>query len=57
MERRVRGNVHARCEVGENSEIVSKSYLSLFIIGIVIIFVVAMGAPLLINGLSAGVGA
>ena len=57
MERRVRGNVHARCEVGENSEIMSKSYLSLFIIGIVIIFVVAMGAPLLINGLSAWVGA
>ena len=28
-----------------------------FIIGIVIIFVVAMGAPLLINGLSAWVGA
>ena len=29
MERRVRGNSHARCEAGENSEIVSKSYLSL----------------------------
>lgn len=29
MERRVRGNVHARCEVGENSEITSKNYLSL----------------------------
>ena len=28
MERRVRGNSHARCEVGENSEITSKSYLS-----------------------------
>lgn len=30
MERRVRGNLHARCEAGENSETVSKSYLSLF---------------------------
>ena len=30
MERRVRGNPHARCEAGENSETVSKSYLSLF---------------------------
>ena len=30
MERRVRGNLHARCEVGENLEITSKSYLSLF---------------------------
>lgn len=29
MERRVRGNLHARCEVGENLEIASKSYLSL----------------------------
>ena len=28
MERRVRGNPHARCEVGENLEITSKSYLS-----------------------------
>mgnify|MGYP004702393775 CR=1 FL=1 len=28
MERRVRGNSHARCEVGENSKIISKSYLS-----------------------------
>lgn len=28
MERRVRGNAHARCEVGENLEIISKSYLS-----------------------------
>ena len=28
MERRVRGNSHARCEVGENSEIISKSHLS-----------------------------
>ena len=26
----MRGNLHARCEVGENLEIVSKSYLSLF---------------------------
>ena len=30
MERRVRGNSHARCGVGENPEIVSKDYLSLF---------------------------
>ena len=30
MERRVRGNSHARCGVGENSEIISKNYLSLF---------------------------
>ena len=30
MERRVRENLHARCEVGENLEITSKSYLSLF---------------------------
>ena len=29
MVRRVRGNLHARCEVGENLEITSKSYLSL----------------------------
>ncbi len=29
MERRVRGNSHARCGAGENSEIISKSYLSL----------------------------
>ena len=29
MERRVRGNPHARCEVGEKMEIASKSYLSL----------------------------
>ena len=28
MERRVRGNPHARCEVGENLEITSKGYLS-----------------------------
>ena len=28
MERRVRGNSHARCEVEENSKIISKSYLS-----------------------------
>ncbi|XUB37135.1 hypothetical protein IGI41_002151 [Enterococcus sp. DIV0876] len=29
MERRVRGNYHARCEAGEKMEITSKSYLSL----------------------------
>ena len=29
MERRVRGNSHARCEAGEKTEIVSNSYLSL----------------------------
>ena len=29
MERRVRGNPHARCGVGENLEIASKDYLSL----------------------------
>ena len=34
MERRVRGNLHARCEVGENSEIISKSYLSLYLLDI-----------------------
>ena len=28
MERRVRWKVHARCEVGENLAIISKSYLS-----------------------------
>ena len=32
LERRVRGNSHARCGVGENSEITSKNYLSLYII-------------------------
>ncbi|HAQ7796540.1 TPA: peptidase P60 [Streptococcus pyogenes] len=31
MERRVRGNSHARCEAGEKMEITSKSYLSLSI--------------------------
>lgn len=31
MERRVRGNFHARCEAGEKMEIISKSYLSLSI--------------------------
>jgi type IV secretion system protein VirD4 len=39
MERRVMGNYHARCEVGENSEITSKSYLSLskhFLISLII---------------------
>ena len=30
MERRVRGNSHARCGVGENLEIASKGYLSLY---------------------------
>ena len=29
MERRMTGNCHVRCGVGENSEIISKSYLSL----------------------------
>ena len=29
MERRVRGNSHARCEAGEKLEIISKAYLSL----------------------------
>lgn len=29
MERRMRGNSHVRCEVGENLEITSKDYLSL----------------------------
>ena len=29
MERRVRGNSHARCGVGEKLEIISKAYLSL----------------------------
>lgn len=29
MERRVRGNPHARCGAGENLEIISKDYLSL----------------------------
>lgn len=86
---------HVPCEGGEKSEIISGTYLFLFvmalasvvvvwgafvgikiaiahkneekinardmvknlIIGIIIIFVVAMGAPLLINGLSAWVTA
>ena len=30
MERRVQLKLHARCEVGEKSEIISKTYLSLF---------------------------
>ena len=30
LERRMRGNSHVRCEVGENPEITSKDYLSLF---------------------------
>ena len=29
MERRVRGNFHARCGAGEKLEIISKAYLSL----------------------------
>ena len=29
MERRVRGNSHARCGTGENPKIISKDYLSL----------------------------
>ena len=29
MERRVNGNIHARCGAGENPEIISKDYLSL----------------------------
>lgn len=29
MERRMRGNSHVRCEVGENPEITSRDYLSL----------------------------
>ena len=31
MERRVRGNSHAQCGAGENPEIISKDYLSLFL--------------------------
>lgn len=30
MERRVRGNSHARCGPGENPEITSKDYLSVY---------------------------
>ena len=30
MERRMTGNCHVRCGAGENSEIISKDYLSLF---------------------------
>ena len=30
MERRVRGNSHARCGAGEKPEMISKAYLSLF---------------------------
>ena len=30
MERRVMGNYHARCEAGENLEMISKGYLSLY---------------------------
>lgn len=29
MERRMRGNSHVRCEVGENPEMTSRDYLSL----------------------------
>ena len=32
MERRMTGNCHVRCGVGENSEIISKSYLSLLLV-------------------------
>lgn len=31
MERRMTGNCHVRCGVGENSEIISKSYLLLLL--------------------------
>lgn len=31
MERRVRGNSHARCGVGERLEMISKTYLSLLL--------------------------
>lgn len=41
MERRMRGNSHVRCGVGENLEIRSKDYLSLFI---VVLIVVVVGA-------------
>lgn len=95
MERGMLRKSHVPCEGGEKSEIISGTYLFLFvmalasvvvvwgafvgikiaiahkneekinardmvknlIIGIIIIFVVAMGAPLLINGLSAWVTA
>ena len=30
MERRMTGNYHVRCGAGENSEMISKNYLSLF---------------------------
>ena len=30
MERRMTGNCHVRCGAGENSEMISKNYLSLF---------------------------
>lgn len=36
MERRVRGNPHARCGVGEKVEIISKFYLSLSVVPTVI---------------------
>ena len=38
-------------------KIIARDMVKNLIIGIIIIFVVAMGAPLLINGLSAWVGA
>mgnify|MGYP000415063823 CR=1 FL=1 len=41
MERRVRRKSHARCGVGEKLEIISKAYLSLFI---VVLLVVVVGA-------------
>jgi hypothetical protein len=44
MERRMRGNSHVRCGVGENPEITSKDYLSLLI---VVLLVVVTGAVFL----------
>lgn len=50
--------VGIRIAVGHRNEekINARDMVKNLIIGIVIIFVVAMGAPLLINGLSAWVG-
>ena len=45
MERRMRGNSHVRCGAGENPEIISKDYLSLFI---VVLLVVVTGAVFLV---------
>ncbi len=45
MERRMRGNSHVRCGVGENPEITSKDYLSLLI---VVLLVVVTGAVFLV---------